>query len=205
MRRKKMPSIDVPYINQSVKYPTGCESVSTVMLLHYLGYDITVDEFIEKKLEKKGFKEKDGRLYGPDPYQYFVGSPYDPDSYGCYAPVICKALEKTIGKEYDVVDETGAELSELTEKYIDQDMPVILWACINMREPVDGPYWQLYGTGKEFKWISNEHCMLLVGYDEDHYYFNDPYENNGVTAYPKEVVADRYYAQHSQAVGVKKK
>ena len=163
MRRKKMPSIDVPYINQSVKYPTGCESVSTVMLLHYLGYDITVDEFIEKKLEKIDSKKKTAGCMGLTCGQYFVGSPYDPDSYGCYAPVICKALEKTIGREYDVIDETGAELSELTEKYIDQDMPVILWACINMREPVDGPYWQLYGTGKEFKWISNEHCMLLCG------------------------------------------
>ena len=37
--------IRVPYIDQSVKYPTGCESVSTVMLLQYLGYEITVDEF----------------------------------------------------------------------------------------------------------------------------------------------------------------
>lgn len=200
-----MPNIDVPYINQSVKYPTGCESVSTVMLLNYLGYDITVDEFIEEKLEKKGFQEKEGSLYGPDPYQYFVGSPYDPDSYGCYAPVICKALKKTVSEEYEVIDETGAKLSELTVKYIDHEMPVIIWACINMRQPVEGPYWKLYGSGKEFMWISNEHCMLLVGYDEENYYFNDPYENNGVTAYPKEVVADRYRAQHSQAVGVKKK
>ena len=44
--------ISVPYIDQSVNYPTGCESVSTVMLLQYLGYEITVDEFIENYLEK---------------------------------------------------------------------------------------------------------------------------------------------------------
>ena len=40
--------IEVPYLDQSVKYPTGCESVSAVMLLRYLGYEITVDEFIEQ-------------------------------------------------------------------------------------------------------------------------------------------------------------
>lgn len=39
-----MHKIEVPYIDQSVKYPTGCESVSAVMLLKYLGYEITVDE-----------------------------------------------------------------------------------------------------------------------------------------------------------------
>ena len=42
-----MHKIEVPYIDQSVKYPTGCESVSAVMLLKYLGYEMTVDEFIK--------------------------------------------------------------------------------------------------------------------------------------------------------------
>lgn len=200
-----MHKIKVPYIDQSVKYPTGCESVSAVMLLQYLGYEITVDEFIENNLLKQGFEEKDGQLYGPDPRKCFVGSPYDPDSYGCYAPVICEALKQTAGEEYDIVNETGARIEDLISRYIDNDMPVIFWACINMREPIQGPCWKLYETGEEFTWISNEHCMLLVGYDNENYYFNDPYENKGVIAYPKETVADRYQAQHAQAVGVRRK
>lgn len=89
-----MTKIEVPYIDQSIKHPTGCESVSAVMLLQYLKYDITVDEFIEKYLEKQEFEERGGQLYGPDPNQYFCGSPYDENSFGCYAPVICKALKK---------------------------------------------------------------------------------------------------------------
>mgnify|MGYP000907296256 CR=1 FL=1 len=59
---QKKVCIDVPYIDQSKLYPTGCESVSTVMLLRFLGIDITVDEFIEKYLEKKSFEERDGRF-----------------------------------------------------------------------------------------------------------------------------------------------
>ena len=47
-------------------------------------------------------------------------------------------------------------------------------------------------------------CALPI-YDEEGYYFNDPYENNGVIHYPKEIVEDRYKAQHMQAVAVKKK
>ena len=50
-----MVKLEAPYIDQSVKYPTGCESVSTVMLLQYLGYSLTVDEFIEKYLERRDF------------------------------------------------------------------------------------------------------------------------------------------------------
>lgn len=199
-----MIKIDAPYIDQSVHYPTGCESVSTVMLLQYLGYPITVDEFIEKYLEIQSFEEKEGELHGPNPYEYFCGSPYDEDAFGCYAPVICRALKKAIGDSYEIIDETGTQIERLLERYIDQGMPVIFWACINMREPVMGPSWKLHGCGEVFTWISNEHCMLLVGYDEDGYYFNDPYDNNGVIRYPKTVVEDRYEAQHSQAVGVRK-
>ena len=200
-----MTKIEVPYIDQSVKYPTGCESVSTVMLLQFLGYDMTVDEFIEKYLNKRDFEDRAGQLFGPNPYEEFCGSPYDDESFGCYAPVICNALEHAIGDAYDIIDETGTSIEELVKNYIDQGMPVIFWACINMREPIVGPSWKLLDNGEEFTWISNEHCMLLVGYDEAGYYFNDPYENNGVIRYDKTIVEDRHAAQHSMAVGIRRK
>lgn len=195
--------IQAPYIDQSGAYPTGCESVTAVMLLQFLGVDITVDEFIENCLEKKGFEERDGELFGPDPRECFCGSPYDEDSFGCYAPVIVDALRKVLGDGYDVVDETGTPTEELITRYIEKGMPVIYWACINMREPVTGPCWRLYDTGEMFTWISNEHCMLLVGYDREGYYFHDPYENNGRIRYPKEITEDRHRAQHMQAVAVR--
>ena len=66
-----MVKIDVPYIDQSGRYPTGCESVSTVMLLRHLGCNISVDEFIEKYLDCRDFEKRSGQLYGPDPRKYF--------------------------------------------------------------------------------------------------------------------------------------
>ena len=45
-----MLRIDVPYIDQSKRYPTGCESVSTVMALQYAGVNISVDKFIDNYL-----------------------------------------------------------------------------------------------------------------------------------------------------------
>lgn len=194
--------IQAPYIDQSGAYPTGCESVSAVMLLQFLGVDITVDEFIEKYLEKQDFEERDGEMFGPDPRKYFCGSPYDEDSFGCYAPVIAGAMKRVLGGTYTVKDESGTDTAELIRRYIDKGMPVVYWACINMREPVIGPQWKLLDTGQIFTWVSNEHCMLLVGYDGEGYYFNDPYNNNGLIHYPKEVVEERHRAQHMQAVGV---
>ena len=204
-----MGRIDAPYIDQSGRYPTGCESVSSVMLLQFLGCPVTVDEFIENDLKRKAFEERDGQLFGPDPWNCFCGSPYDDESFGCYAPVICEALNhyfsRTGNTQYEAVDETGTSMEELRRKYIDAGMPVVFWAAINMREPIIGPSWRLLETGEEFTWISNEHCMLLVGYDEEGYWFNDPYENNGVIRYPKEVTEDRHRVQYSMAVGVKKR
>ena len=64
-----MIKINAPYISQKETYPTGCESVSTVMLLNFLGYNITVDEFIEKYLDCGAFGIGCGQLFGPDPRQ----------------------------------------------------------------------------------------------------------------------------------------
>lgn len=200
-----MYKIQVPYIDQSVKYPTGCESVSAVMLLQYLGYEISVDEFISKYLECRDMEIREGVLYGPDPNECFCGSPYDEDSYGIYAGGLKKALDKAAGDRYCFEDESGTPIEELLRKYIDQDMPVIFWACINMRKEIPGPEWKLLDTGERFLWTSNEHCMLLIGYDEENYYFNDPYDNNGVIGYSKQLVEKRHSAQHSMALGIHKK
>ena len=113
-----MRKIQVPYIDQSIKYPTGCESVSAVMLLKYLGYEITVDEFIQNCLECREMEIRDGVLYGPDPNKFFCGNPYDEESYGIYARGLQKALAKAAGDHYEFLDETGTSTETLLKKYI---------------------------------------------------------------------------------------
>ena len=200
-----MKKINVPYIDQTGGGAfTGCESVTAVMLLQYLGIDISIYDFIDNYLDKAPFETRDGILYGPNPYEVFAGDPYDTEAMGCYAPVIKNSLERILGDTYDVIDETGNDLPALAEKYIDSGMPLIVWATIDLKDIIVGPVWKL-DSGEDFTWLSNEHCMLLVGYDDEHYIFNDPWQNNGVIAYDKNTVLDRYKKQHSQAVGLIKK
>ena len=53
IRKKHKKLIKVPYIDQTKEWSTGCESVSAVMLLQYLGADISVKQFVEQYLEKE--------------------------------------------------------------------------------------------------------------------------------------------------------
>ncbi len=44
--------LNVPFIDQRKKYPTGCESISAVMALQYLGISISPETFIDNYLDK---------------------------------------------------------------------------------------------------------------------------------------------------------
>ncbi len=192
--------ISVPYISQAGEYPTGCEVVSTSMLLKYYGYDISVDEFIDDYLESSFLEKVNGKLYGPNPNEAFVGDPRSVYSYGCYAPVIVNSLNKILRKEHWVKNTTGSEFSELIENYIDKEIPVLVWTSLNLLPTESGAEWYLRESGEKFQWISNEHCMVLVGYDKDKYYFNDPYEGNGVVGYDKNLVEKRFKELGDQSV-----
>ena len=119
------------------------------------------------------------------------------------APAIIEALQKAVGDKYRVVDETGTSMQELIQRYIDREMPVVFWACIDMKKEIIGPQWKLLDSGELFAWRSNEHCMLLVGYDEEGYYFNDPHENHGLIRYPKALVEERHKAQYEMACSMR--
>ena len=205
-----MKLINAPYIDQTADWPTGCESVSAVMLLKYLGLDIEVADFVDGCLEKRPMiKHADGSLEGPDPRVYFAGDPRDSESFGCYSGVIKSALERAfsergLSEKYAVDDLTGVPIETILSDYIDLGMPVVFWTSIDLKETIPGPDWRISGSTDTFHWISNEHCVLLVGYDDGKLIYNDPWTNNGVMTSDRELVLKRHAEEHSMAVGVRK-
>ncbi|MBR3778661.1 MAG: C39 family peptidase [Clostridia bacterium] len=192
---------NVPAIHQFPQYPTGCESVAAVMALRYGGNQISVEQFVEDFLPKsRDFYVESGMNFGPSPYEYFIGNPKSAASYGCMAPVIEKALLACIGDSASVNNLSGMSLEEICDQYIDQDIPVIMWATINMLETNPKNSWYL-SDGTRFTWPGNEHCMLLVGYDDTNYYFNDPYVGK-LVAYDKTLTEDRFAELGRQALAV---
>ena len=198
--------LDVTYINQKAKYPTGCESVSAVMALNYAGYTITPEDFIDNYLPQSPtpYVDETGKLFGYNPYKVFIGSPYSADGWGCYYPVIWRCISRIIDKNrHRIVRIQNASMSRLTS-YIDRDTPVIIWATQGMSKPERSETWALADGNKNFTWVSPNHCLLLVGYDDEGYYFNDPltYKN---CRYPAEIVEKRYSAMGRQALVILKK
>lgn len=192
---------DVPMLWQGEDYPSGCESVSSTMLLNYYGFDITTNEFIDDYLPKSDLTyNDDGEMVAPDTYSVFIGSPYSKSALGCFPPVIKNAMNDYFdGENYRAVDVTGSSMESLLNNYIANDEPVLIWATMWMQNAFVTYEWTVenaepdspYEDGDTCQWLANEHCMVLIGYDEDYYYLNDPL-NYYTTKYSRSVFDDRY-------------
>lgn len=201
--RGKVVTVSVGYVSQS-GFPTGCESASATMLLRFWDVDMTVSRFVDRYLEKGEITRVGDRLYAPHPDEAFVGDPRSEQAYGCYAPVIVRAIQSCLPETLRVVNESGTSLSELCKTYIDNGMPVMIWATIDMKPARKGDTWIVKPGGEEYQWIAGEHCLVLVGYDQRQYYLLDPYDDQGLVSYPRATVEARYAELGRQAVGIGK-
>ena len=84
--------------------------------------------------------------------------------------------------------------------YLRHNIPVVIWATMEMRPVEAGTQWTL-PDGEVFTWPSGEHCLLLVGETAEGYLLNDPRAGETV-CYDKELVRRRYESLGSQAVAL---
>lgn len=190
--------LDVPYLSQGDEYPTGCEMVSATMLLQYYHYNISIEEYLDY-LDVADFYWKNDILYGPDPRKQYAGDPTNPYSCGCYAPVIADSMNRILRKDQRAVVLGNMSLEDLLN-FIDLGDPVLIWASMEMIPTRIGDQWTVPDTGETITWMTPEHCLVLVGYNEEYYFFNDPSENKGLVCYPKDLAEQRYQELGQQAV-----
>lgn len=194
--------LDVPPLCQHPAFPTGCEVVTATMALRYAGETVTTDKLVDNHLAaSRDWYWYNGQFFGPDPAAHFCGDPRSRQSYGCFAPVIRDMLVSFLEDPDRVVDATGLSLPALCDRYLDAGVPVLVWATIGMKPLEKGRSWIL-PDGGDFVWPAGEHCLLLIGYDGENYYFNDPTEGKQV-AYLREVAEQRYAEMGRQALVVK--
>lgn len=126
--------------------------------------------------------------------------PRNAEAYGCYVEVIVDCAQNylsDVSSLMQVTNVSGSELSDLYA-YIQQDIPVIVWTTIDLVEPVYTTEWVI--NGETLKWLSNEHCVVLTGYNQDEnvVYAADPLKGN--VTYDASLFEQRYNQLFSQAV-----
>ena len=192
----------------------GCETYAGTMLFRLLGFNLDEFTFADDYLISRpvDFDDRSDDLEGPDMHSAFAGDVYD-YGFGAYAPVMAKSMNRYLTDEKSALSAYAYEnisLETLCKEYIDNDIPVMIWATVYMEEPYVGASWTVdyvdenakSKIGDTVEWYGNEHCLLLVGYDKNNYYFGDSSEGT-IMKYGKSVVDDRYRQLGSQCVGVK--
>lgn len=186
--------LETESILQEPELPTGCEVTALTMALHYCGYSVSKEKLADRYLEKAQ----------PGTVSYrtaFWGDPRKEDSFGCYAPVITKAANQFLAKKKSpcmAYNLTGTSFDDLL-KEIRMGYPVIVWGCMYINGEIVFSYgWEI--QGETVTWPSNEHCMLLIGFDMDtnSVIVCDPLA--GVVSYDKSAFQHHYETLEQQAI-----
>ena len=183
--------LDVPYVNQCPKYPTGCEAASATMMLKYYGISITLDEMIEA-IPRENLYTENGRTYGPSIYEKFVGDPRktytsSTPGYGAFAPVVTKAINSVLenkGSNLKASNITDTSVDDLLT-YVAEGKPVIVWATYRMGTPQTENVWYIKDEDGDyrFSYPRGTHVMVLCGFTSDYVYLADPYNSSSADAY----------------------
>lgn len=190
----------------------GCETHACTSLLQSLGFDIDVFAFAENYLDcHYVYEDENGETFGPDMNSAFAGTAYA--GWGIYAPAMARCMNNYLKdmksglKAYVLENKT---LGELTREYIDNDIPVMVWATTDMHEPIEREVWTVnyvdenakYKIGDKFTWMLHEHCLVLCGYDEKDYFFSDSVVGD-ISHFEKSLSEKRYEQLGYQAIVVK--
>ena len=110
---------DFPVLYQMPELPTGCEITALTMVLHFYGYPVDKTTMAADYLPKARanlHEGADGRLYGGDLRNYFIGDPFTEAGYICGTGAIVTAANTYLqdaGSSLQAVDESGATPEQL--------------------------------------------------------------------------------------------
>lgn len=192
---------NVPYLNQfSLGYPTGCEAVSATMLLKYKGYNVSAQNIVDNtKNGSKKYQDINGKWYGANPFKEFVGHPtggLSKGNYGVFAKPISSAMSVYAGNK--VKDISGCSENTLLN-YVSKGNPVVVWCVKNAGNLSNGVKWDYEDGSGNFQELVGEHCAVLIGYDENNVYLNDPSAGKNVKQNKNKFISN-WKKLYSQAI-----
>ena len=191
----------------------GCETYACTMLMNTIGFDLDEHTFADNYLDcHYVFLDEDGLTgTGPDMYSAFAGTAYA--GWGVYAPSMAKSMNKYLADQKSSLKAyamENVELENLIDQYVVKGIPVMIWATTYMQEPYVYHTWTVNYVdenaktkiGDTFSWYMHEHCLVLMGYDKDYYYFGDSTAGT-ISQFKKDLVKQRYKQMFMQSIVVK--
>ena len=160
---------NVPLIQQLPELERGCEVTSLAMMLQYAG--VSVDKMkLANEIKKVNFIEDGVR---GNPNEGFVGNIYtfSESGYGVYHGPLFQLAKKYLPN--NAVDLTGNGIEEIY-KSVNNGQPVVMITNATYA-PLDEDEFTIWETnGGDVSITYNEHCVVLVGYDKESVYIQDP-------------------------------
>ncbi|MDW8565805.1 MULTISPECIES: C39 family peptidase [Staphylococcus] len=157
----KLNILPVKPISQLFPIPMvmGCEGVSTAMMLQFNQHKIPATQIMKHWPKHKN-----------NPYKGYVGH-HLWIKWGHHQTIFPSALVPHL-KRYDqhIIDSTGQSLTDLCA-VLDSGQPVVIYHTVLGQRPLRRTY-KL--DNQPTKLVSNIHVTLLIGYDDNHYYYIDP-------------------------------
>ena len=199
-RDEKVILSNVPFIQQLPELDRGCEVTSLAMMLQYAG--ITVDKMkLANEIKKVDFM-KDGVRGNPN--EGFVGNIYtfSESGYGVYHGPLFQLAKKYLPNK--AVDLTGKSIEEMYSS-VKAGQPVVMITNATFA-PLDEDEFTTWETNSGDVSITyNEHCVVLIGYDQESVYIRDPLKDSLDVKVPREKFEQAWVQMGSQAISYVKR
>ena len=192
-------------IYQSPELSTGCEITAMDMVLNYYGFDIdkvTLANEYMPTISYDTYHNDENVTDKSDMNNYFIGDPETVWGYIAGTGAIQIATNDYLAdvnnkkKAYDI---TGEPVSELY-KYVENDIPVVVWVTINMVDRTDIRYYYV-DDDTYIEWTMDDHGAVLIGYDDTTVTLADPI--NGIMEYDRTQFESVFESRENMAVVVK--
>lgn len=192
--------LDVPLLYQfdEPSLYNGCEVTALAMIMNYHGIEVTKNELADG-IAKVPYEDENGLLGNPN--VGFVGdiSGWDESGLGVYHKPVAQVLGKYVPQEA-INDISGSSFDAVLQAVTD-GQPVWVITTVNFYPVDDIEVWKTAEGDVEISY--SMHSVVVVGYDQDTIYINDPYgeKDYGVE---KEGFIDAFNQMGKQAIYIEK-
>jgi uncharacterized protein YvpB len=191
--------LNVPLIKQNPELRYGCEVTSLAMVLRYAGVKVSKMELYRNvKKDKDPIKRSASGdiLHWGNPYHGFVGDMTGRNAgYAVFDKPIVQLVNKYLpGRAVNLTNQPFENIIQ----HVSKGYPVAVWTTGDYRLP---DRWESWRHGNQvIKTPLDLHVVVLVGYDKNYVYINDPLSGRKNVKVNKMRFIQSWKALHSRAV-----